>query len=88
MAFRTPETESVILYLAIIETSKNNADPDLARAFDQEILKTLALLRSMGPEYPQHPRRANPIPMLGPLRDMRANLNWETSSPNFFGTIE
>lgn len=48
--FRTPETEFVILYSAIMETGENNADPDLARAFDQEIPETLALLRSVGTE--------------------------------------
>lgn len=50
VAFRTLETETVILYSAIMETGENNADPDLARAFDQEIPETLALLRPMGAE--------------------------------------
>ncbi len=84
VAFQTPETKSDILYSAIMETSENTADPDLARAFVQEIPETLEWLRSMGAEFEQHPRRANPIPMFSPLREMRAGLDWETSGPNVF----
>ena len=84
VAFQTPETESGILYSEIMEKSENTADPDLARAFVREIPETLAWLRSMGAEFRQHPRRANPIPMLSPLREMRAGLDWKTSGPNFF----
>ena len=42
VAFQTPATESEISYSAIIETSENAADPDLARAFVQGIPKTLS----------------------------------------------
>ena len=67
-----------------METGENNADPNLARSFDQEIPKTLALLRSMHAKWLQHPQRANLIPMLSPSMEVRAGLDEETSSPNFF----
>ena len=71
-----------------METGENNADPDLATAFDQEIPKTYALLRFMGAKWQQHRQRTNLIPMLSPSMEMRAGLDEETSGPNFFGTIK
>jgi len=82
IAFRHPTDEPDELFEEIVRTSGDTADESLVRAFVSELRDTFEWLKSIGAQFEQHPRRQNPIPMLAPLREMRAGLDWENSGPN------
>jgi fumarate reductase flavoprotein subunit len=82
VGFIPPSTPPDDLYAAIIRNTDGAARPDLARAVADRAADTLAWLREEGAAFEDHPRRDDHMPMLSPLREMRAGLDWEGSGAN------
>jgi len=84
VAFHTPKTDPAELYAAIIENSEGTARKDLAEAITSRAALTIDWMRAQGASFADHPRRPDGTPMLAPLREMRAGLDWENSGANLF----
>lgn len=89
VAFNPPRTPPDDLYAAIIDGTDGAARPDLASAIANRAADTIEWLRSQGAEFENHPRRTDDMPMLSPLREMKAGLDWEGSGANrLLGILE
>jgi fumarate reductase flavoprotein subunit len=84
VAFHTPTTDPAELYAAIIENSEGTARKDLAEAITSRAALTIDWMRAQGASFADHPRRPDGMPMLAPLREMRAGLDWESSGADLF----
>ncbi len=82
IAFNPPRTPPDDLYAAIMDGTDGTARPDLARAIADRAAATIEWLRSQGAEFENHPRRTDDMPMLSPLREMKAGLDWQGSGAN------
>lgn len=82
VAFTPPTTEPKTLYEAIVASSDGTARPDLAEAVAHKAAGALDWLKSQGAAFEDHPRRSDHMPMMAPLREMRAGLDWEGSGAN------
>lgn len=82
ISFLSPREPADRLYAAIMDGSDGTARPDLARAIADRAGATMDWLQTHGAAFQDHPRRMNGVPMLAPLREMRAGLDWEESGPN------
>lgn len=82
IAFRSPREPAERLYDAIVTAAGGSPREDLARAIADRAALTMDWLEARGAEFEAHPRRVSGVPMLAPLREMRAGLDWENSGPN------
>jgi fumarate reductase flavoprotein subunit len=82
VAFQTPWTEPAALAKAIIDNTDGAARKDLAEAIGANAARTIDWLKEQGAAFEDHPRRTDHMPMLSPLREMRAGLDWEGGGAN------
>jgi len=82
VAFRPPWTEPSELTKAIIENVDGAAREDLAIAIGDNAARTIDWLKAQGAAFEDHPRRTDHMPMLSPLREMKAGLDWEGGGAN------
>jgi len=84
VAYNSPDAPPDTIHAAIMANSRGTARPDLSRAIAERSAATLRWMKAEGALFEDHPRRSDGIPMLSPLRDMRAGLDWESSGPHRF----
>jgi len=84
IAYHSPTEPPDDIFDAIMGVSGGTARRDLARAIADRAAETIAWMKAEGALFGNHPRRANGIQMLAPLREMRAGLDWENSGPHHF----
>ncbi len=84
VAFHPPQTAPSGLYAAIMALSEGTARPDLAEAIASRAARTIDWMTAQGAAFESHPRRTDAMPMLSPLREMRAGLDWKDSGANRF----
>jgi fumarate reductase flavoprotein subunit len=84
VAFQTPWTNAEQLSATIISNAKGAARNDLAGAIGKNAARTIDWLKDHGAKFEDHPRRTDHMPMLSPLREMRAGLDWEGGGANKF----
>lgn len=84
VTFRNPREPADALGRAILETSGGTARPDLAQAVAAHAAAAMDWAIAEGAAFGEHPRRRGGAPMMAPLRQMRAGLDWEASGPNLF----
>lgn len=84
ISFHSPMEPVEDLYEAIVSGSGGTAREDLARAVAERAGMTIQWMRDRGSEFEDHPRRMNGVPMMAPLREMVAGLDWEESGPHLF----
>ena len=77
VSFTPPRTDPAVLYDVIQEKSDGTARPDLAEAIASRAALMVEWLKDHGAAFENHPRRSDDMPMLAPLREMRAGLDWE-----------
>ncbi len=82
VAFQTPWTNAEQLSTTIISNAKGAARRDLAKTIGRNAARTLDWLKDRGANFEDHPRRTDHMPMLSPLREMRAGLDWEGGGAN------
>jgi len=82
VAFQTPWTEPATLTKSIIDNTDGIARQDLAEAIGANAARTIDWLKHQGAAFEDHPRRTDHMPMLSPLREMRAGLDWEGGGAN------
>jgi fumarate reductase flavoprotein subunit len=82
VAFQTPWTEPSKLAKTIIDNTDGIARKDLAEAIGANAARTVDWLKEQGAAFEDHPRRTDHMPMLSPLREMRAGLDWEGGGAN------
>lgn len=82
--FRNPQEAPDSLFDAIMAATGGTARRDLARALCNRASATIDWMEAAGADFMDHPRRANGVRMIAPLREMRAGLDWEQSGPNLF----
>jgi fumarate reductase flavoprotein subunit len=82
VAFRPPTTPPDGLAAAIVDGAGGAARPDLARAVADRAADALGWAKAQGAAFEDHPRRSDHMPMMAPLREMRAGLDWEGSGAN------
>ena len=84
VASHGPREPAADLLAAIMDATGGAARRDLAEAMAKNAPATLDWIESFGIEFGNHPRRMNGVPMIAPLREFRAGLDWEGSGPNLF----
>ncbi|MEK9645266.1 MAG: FAD-dependent oxidoreductase [Alphaproteobacteria bacterium] len=84
VAYLSPEEPADTLFDAAVKASDGDVREDLMRAIADRAAATMDWMRARGAEFEEHPRRVSDVPMLAPLREMRAGLDWEDSGPNQF----
>lgn len=77
VSFTPPRTDPAELYDIIQDKAEGTARPDLAKAIASRAAMTVEWLKEHGAAFENHPRRTDDMPMLAPLREMRAGLDWE-----------
>lgn len=82
VAFQTPWTNADRLSATIINNAKGTARNDLAETIGKNAARTIDWLKGRGANFEDHPRRTDHMPMLSPLREMRAGLDWEGGGAN------
>ncbi len=82
VAFRTPWTDPGELTNTIIDNVDGAARIDLAEAIGKNAARTIEWLKGQGAAFEDHPRRTDHMPMLSPLREMKAGLDWEGGGAN------
>jgi fumarate reductase flavoprotein subunit len=82
VAFQPPSTEPATLAKAIIDNTDGAARKDLAEAIGANAARTIDWLKEQGAAFEDHPRRTDHMPMLSPLREMRAGLDWKGGGAN------
>ena len=82
VAFNTPWTNPEELTNTIINNAGGCARRDLAVSIGQNARRAIDWLKIQGASFEDHPRRIDHMPMLSPLREMRAGLDWETGGAN------
>ncbi|NKB19449.1 MAG: FAD-dependent oxidoreductase [Alphaproteobacteria bacterium] len=82
VAFQTPWTEPAVLSKSIIENTGGAAREDLAETIGINAARTIDWLKDQGASFEDHPRRTDHMPMLSPLREMKAGLDWEGGGAN------
>ena len=82
VAFRTPWTEPDELTNTIIDNVDGTARKDLAQAIGKNAARAIEWLKEQGAAFEDHPRRTDHMPMLSPLREMKAGLDWEGGGAN------
>ena len=82
VAFQTPWTNAEQLSSTIISNAKGAARNDLAETIGKNAARTIDWLKARGANFEDHPRRTDHMPMLSPLREMRAGLDWEGGGAN------
>lgn len=82
VAFQTPSTNPEHLSASIMKQTNGLARADLAETIGINAARTIDWLESQGATFEDHPRRTDHMPMLSPLREMRAGLDWEGGGAN------
>ena len=82
VAFNTPWTDPDDLTKTISDNLDGAARKDLAIAMGKNASRTIDWLRLQGATFEDHPRRSDHMPMLSPLREMKAGLDWEGGGAN------
>ena len=82
VAFQTPWTNAGQLNATIINNARGSARKDLAETIGKNAARTINWLKDHGAVFEDHPRRTDRMPMLSPLREMRAGLDWEGGGAN------
>ncbi len=82
IASHSPREPAADLFAAIMDSTGGTARRDLAQAMADNASDTLDWLAGLGVTFGNHPRRMNGVPMVEPMRDFCAGLDWEGSGPN------
>jgi len=84
IAYHSPTEPPDDIFDAIMGVSGGTGRPDLVRAIAERAAGAVAWMKAEGALFENHPRRADGIQMLAPLREMRAGLDWEDAGPHRF----
>ncbi|MBK19452.1 MAG: hypothetical protein CMM52_11520 [Rhodospirillaceae bacterium] len=82
VAFHTPWADPEELTNAIIKNTDGAARKDLAVSIGENAARTIEWLKNQGATFEDHPRRNDHMPMLSPLREMKAGLDWQGGGAN------